>query len=294
MKRVILISLTIFIILGLMLWNYLSMPLGAQKVSYVPASKECFIGKENLWKYCIHKALQGTNGGIVYLFHGRNLDENTWNDDTYYTSLLQKYWAESNQKPPTIVTVSFGPIWLLAPQGHAEKSGLLDLFHNEVIPEVEDKIGVPVYRGVFGESMGGLNSLIVGLKLSSLFQRVAALCPPIYKDSPFSSWQNMKNTIERTGAEPRIILGVLSLAKAFAADNIEWNSIAPLQLIQTVDAKTIPSLYISAPLYDKYGNFEGAESFVTAARKRGIQTSWHPLYGGHCAIDIVSLAQYLL
>lgn len=100
----------------------LTSPYGDQIVDYRPANKECF-QHENL-KYCVFKSGLGTNGNIAYYLHGRNLDESTWNDETFYTSMVQKYWQKKKMRPPIIVAVSYGPIWLLTPKNFKEKSGL--------------------------------------------------------------------------------------------------------------------------------------------------------------------------
>jgi len=47
-------------------------------------------------------------------------------------------------------------------------------------------------------------------------------------------------------------------------------------------------------IYDAYGNYEGTERLAQLARQRGVQTEWHPLYGGHCASDVSSLADFLV
>ena len=61
-----------------------------------------------------------------------------WNDDTYFTSLVQAYWQRPSIKPPTVVVVSYGPVWLLTPQNSKEESGLMDDFVAR-LPEIESK-----------------------------------------------------------------------------------------------------------------------------------------------------------
>lgn len=68
---------------------------------------------------------------------------------------------------------------------------------------------------------------------------------------------------------------------------------SPLALIERA-RPGYPALYLSNGLYDAYGNYEGTERLARVARQRGVRTEWHPLYGGHCAIDIPSLANFLL
>jgi len=65
-----------------------------------------------------------------------------------------------------------------------------------------------------------------------------------------------------------------------------------LALIEQAEA-TYPALYLSNGLYDSYGNFEGTEKLAWVAEERGVETQWHPMYGGHCSIDASSLAAFL-
>ncbi len=294
-KRSMLTISVLFIIFLYWIFVQLSSPSGDQKVSYDPANKECFSGgSTSPWKYCIYSAKQGTNGGVAYLLHGRNLDEGIWNDDTFYTSLVQKVWATRNDKPPRIVSISFGPIWLLTPKMTKQKSGLLQILTDEVIPTIEKKIGSPKYRAVFGESMGGLNSLTLSLRTKNIFSKAAALCPGIYRGSPFDSLTEIQEFLKRTGADPKVIYGIRTLAKDYVSSQEEWDQISPGRLIEFAVPSETAELYLSTALYDKYGNFEGSEILAERAVARGFKMHWRPLYGGHCAVDITSLADFLL
>lgn len=272
-------------------WTWLIRPKGRQKVAYVPASKECHAAGE--WRYCIHRAQQGVNGDIAYLLHGRNLDEHIWNDDTYYTALLQQHWEVSGVTPPTVVTVSRGPLWFLTRKSEHPASGQLDALIETVAPVVEARLGAKGDRIVFGESMGGLNALMLALFEPRFASRVAALCPPLYKASPFDSWSDWWAFLARTGADPRIMFGILGVAQTYLDTADQWKAINPIQQIENVNVAELPELYVSNGLYDRYGNFEGVEHFVGRARARGARVEWRPLYGGHCATDIASLAAFL-
>ena len=141
--------------------------------------------------------------------------------------------------------------------------------------------------------MGGLNVLIAGLSYPSLFAKVASLCPGVYTLSPFASFADIRAAAERTGADPKIIFGIWMLARKYAANDAEWQRISPLALIERASSN-YPALYLSNGLHDAYGNFEGSQRVVNVARAHGINTEWHPLYGGHCATDVASLAAFLL
>ncbi len=290
-KKIIVFGIFLFLLLSIyLIWGKLTRPYGVQRVSFVP-SKSVNFTKGKL-SFAIYSASAGVNQDIIYHFHGRNLDHTIWNDDTYYTSLIQSYWQKSNVKPPTVVLVSYGPEWLLTPKNSRVESGLMDDFVSN-LPLIESKIGKPKNRILLGESMGGLNVLILGLSHPELFSRVASLCPGVYLDSPFSDFNEIKAAIKRTGADPKIALGIYKIAKTYASNEEEWKEISPIHLIKSANVH-YPELYLSCGLYDKYGNFEGTEALANVAILKGVKTQWHPLYGGHCAIDITSLADFLI
>ncbi|AZZ37472.1 esterase [Bdellovibrio sp. qaytius] len=275
-------------------WKTITTPRGEQKVQYTEASKECFAGDaKKSWKYCIYTAKQGTSGDLAYLLHGRNLDENIWNDDTFYTAQLQKYWADEKVQPPKIVTVSFGPVWLLTPKMSLPDSGLLNKFTDEIIPAIENKVGKPKRRLVFGESMGGINSLVLALTTKNIFAKVAAVCPVIYKTTPFVDLSDVKNFLERTGADPRTILGIRILARKYVSNDEEWKKISPIELLETATPSDVPELYLSCGLYDKYGNYEAVEYFAERAKSKNIKVLWRPMYGDHCVVDVKSLGDFI-
>lgn len=292
MKKVLitLIVLVFFAIAGYFVWNRFTSPTGEQKVVFTPAQSQQ-LTSGNL-RYTVYRAENGVGDDVIYYLHGRNLNDSAWNDDTYYTSQIQAYWQRSAVKPPTVVVASYGPVWLLTPKNSMAESGLLDDFIAR-LPEIESKIGKPKRRILLGESMGGLNVLIAGLNHPEMFSKIASLCPGVYLDSPFSDLTAMRVAVKRTGADPKIVFGVRQLAKKYVSNDEEWNAVSPISLVARAD-QTYPELYLSCGIYDNYGNFEGTEALADLALKKGVKTVWHPLYGGHCAIDVASLAEFLV
>jgi pimeloyl-ACP methyl ester carboxylesterase len=281
--------LTLLIVAGYYAWTQMTAPQGNQKVSFIPASKSCHSSGQ--LRYCVYRAKSGTNGNVVYHLHGRNLDEQVWNDDTYWTAMVQASWQQTKILPPTVVVISYGPTWLLVPKGKKQDSGLLEDFMAK-LHDIDKKTGNPKQRLLVGESMGGLNVLIAGLTYPQSFAKIASLCPGVYATSPFASLSTMKGTIERTGGDPKIGFGIWLLAKKYVADEGEWQRISPLDLAKRANGQ-YPALYLSNGLYDAYGNFEGSQMLADKAAQRGVSVEWHPLYGGHCAIDASSLARFL-
>jgi pimeloyl-ACP methyl ester carboxylesterase len=192
-----------------------------------------------------------------------------------------------------VVGVSVGPAGLLAARNAAPKSGLLEVFRDRVLPAVEAQTGPPRARLVFGESMGGVNALAAGLSLPGVFSRVVALCPPIYETSPFAAWGETWDTLKRTGADPKLVLALRALAPDYFADEAAWAAFSPLAAVQGPPPAGAPSLYVSVGLYDAYGSYAGAERLAQDAKRNGWRTAWRPLYGGHCAIDVESVAAAL-
>ena len=273
-------------------WGQVSRPWGAQAVNFKPAEQQC--DQEGQLRYCVHRAAGGVNGDVVYHLHGRNLEAEVWNDPTYFTALLQAYWQNTGVLPPTIISLSYGPVWLLASKGQAGSSGLLDTIWRD-ISAIEARAGPPKRRLLMGESMGGLNSLVLGLSQPKYFDKVAALCPAVYTESPFTPLSRILEGIERTGADPRIVFGIWQLSRDYVANAEEWSRFSPLALIESTSVQQGRlSLYLSAGLYDRYGLYEGTERLAQRAVQRGVPTDWHPLYGGHCAIDVVSLGTFLV
>jgi Putative esterase len=290
-KKIIIISIFLFFSLIIyFIWGKLSSPYGVQKVSFTPSKSEKFT--KGKLSFSIYKSSSGVNEDIIYHFHGRNLDNTIWNDDTYFTSLIQSYWQKLNIKPPTVVLISYGPEWLLTPKNSMVESGLMDDFISN-LPLIESTIGIPKNRILLGESMGGLNVLILGLSHPKLFSRVASLSPGVYLDSPFSDFNKIKEGLKRTGADPKIAFGIYKMAKKYVSNEEEWKGISPIDLIKKANVN-YPELYLSCGLYDKYGNYEGTEALANIANLKGAKTHWHPIYGGHCAIDIATLADFLV
>lgn len=281
--------LILLVLIGYYIWTQLTAPQGNQKVSFIPATKSCH--SSGRMKYCVYRSKSGTNGNIVYHLHGRNLDEQIWNDDTYWTSMVQSSWQQAKILPPTVVVVSFGSTWLLVPKGKKPDSGLLEEFMAK-LPDIDKKTGKPKQRLLLGESMGGLNVLVAGLTYPQSFAKIASLCPGVYAISPFAPFSEMREALKRTGADPKIAFGIWRWSTTHVANEDEWRRMSPIELAKTAN-KDFPALYLSNGLYDSYGNFEGSQMLAEIAGQRGVSVEWHPLYGGHCAIDVSSLARFL-
>ena len=271
-------------------------------------STECFKFEKPLYGgYCIHRPLDKSraSGDILYHFHGLLGTEKYWSSDFYYPEQLREVWEKTGAKIPVVISVSFGGIYLLAEKNESAKSGLFERFRSEILPEIEKSLGMPVGRRLLvGESMGGFNSVQLALK-TNLFQKAALLCVPIYNGlTPFSPEGEIQKYIERTAVwkyysqmAPETVQSSVKdtvfISKMYFPNELAWKKSDPMELAKTVDIASLPSLYVAVGKVDKYAIYESNKTFVDTLMARGATIEWRPQFGGHCSIDIPSLARFL-
>lgn len=254
--------------------------------AHAERATECF--DEKGFTYCV-TADKDKSDTYVYMLHGLGQSAKTWGTPLLTGALLEEQWAE---KAPTVINVSFGPTWLLAQKNGQKDSGLLEVFVGGVLPAIEKKHGVPKHRRLLGESMGAFNALQLALKQGKLFERVAVICPPVVTPSPYDA-DAIEKFIKETKANALLVKGAIALVRNFYETKDDYAKASPLALIETVDPKELPELYVSCGSKDDYGFFPGTKQFVKQAKERKIGVQWHPLLGTHCAMDAVSTAEFL-
>ncbi|MEZ0391967.1 MAG: hypothetical protein ACAH59_07120 [Pseudobdellovibrionaceae bacterium] len=258
--------------------------------------------------YCIHKPVNSTNQDVIYHFHGARGTEAFWQEKYYYPSQIRQYWDDNQLQAPTVISISFGPFWLLAEKNSSEVSGLFEIFVNEIVPKIENSIGgVRGRRIVVGESMGGFNATQMALK-TKLFQKAAFLCAPMVdKVSPYSSPAEIDAFIRASSAwqyytainDQQEVVGsvnsLLQISKIFYPKPEDWAKANPLNLIRGLKSATeLPPIYQTVGFYDPYAIYEGNEVFAKLLTRLSGQLEWHPTWGGHCAFDIPSLSKFLV
>lgn len=262
-----------------------------QKIVYQKPQQKCFEGGRD-WRFCIHTTSTSDPRSLLYVFHGKDQNENLWMKGDNYAALLQKYWQEKGKKIPTVVTLSFGPIWLLTQKTSQQGSGLLDRMQGEVFYRIEKQLGRPQRRYLLGNSMGGLNVLTLAMTMTQHFSKVAALCPPIFPFTPHDSWQKVMAFALDSGAKPKSAVTAVVLGRRYFANNQEWAAFDPLKKSKQVHFSQHQSFYITAGLADRFGLYKGVRTFVKNLQQAGARTLWRPNSGDHCAVDIVSLGEY--
>lgn len=249
---------------------------------------KCFSETQPLpWSFCLNRVPASTSHDVLYYFHGRNGAATWWNDETYYSGDVQRRWAKDGVSPPTVIAVSFGSMWLM------NDTTLLPIFLKDVMARAEAELPHPVGRRMLvGESMGGVNALVVGLKTKGVFAKVAALCPPLPPLSPSASVGEQWRYLRRSSTSVQRAGLMWWFSKRFYESESAWEANFPVPLSAQTDALTT-SFYLSCGLKDEWGCQEGTTLVADRLKQRGANVELHLLPGGHCAIDSESLAAFL-
>ncbi len=254
--------------------------------------------------FCVHAPVTGGSTDVVYHLHGLGGNEMAWQDQWFYTQQIRAEWEASGAAIPTVISISFGPLWLLAEKNTSEASGLFEIFTRQVLPMIEANLGgVKGRRILVGESMGGFNSVQLSLK-TDLFAKVAILGSPMSEVSPFASETDVDAYVKKSSAwryyqkeDPSMVTTAvqrsIELARYFFPSPAEWDQGSPLALAAAKRA-SYPRFYVSVGFYDRYVSYEANERFVNLLRSNGANVEWRPLWGGHLAMDIPSLAKFLV
>jgi pimeloyl-ACP methyl ester carboxylesterase len=255
--------------------------------------------------FCIHRRLSSHNSDILYYFHGLGGDLTYWSGSSFYPAQVRQMWDEKHEDAPIVISISFGQVWLLAQKNSSPYSGLFEALVDNIIPQIEAMLGgLKGRRLLLGESMGGFNSMQLALK-THLFTKVAALCVPM-ADLPFDAdGEAMQKYIEKSTAwqyykdsAPNLMMESVSqmvqLTHTFYPLSSDWDAANPLTLMNSVEIQGLPQLYMAAGAYDRFALFEQDQNFARTLLSRGAQLEWRPQWGGHCAIDIPTLADFLI
>lgn len=238
------------------------------------------------WTYCVHRTPGSTSRDLVVHFHGRRGTARWWNDKTYYTGSLYEHWRSVDAPPPAVVSISFGPLWVLL--------GDTSLAFEAVLERSQERAaefaGHDFERTMLvGESMGGYNALLAGLDHPDRFDKVAALCPPLSTESPFGG-----GVLDRIGQSSlREAFMLLAFSRAFFDDDSDWRDHDPVARIQGGE-RFEPALHLSCGTEDPWGCSGGTRALTEALAQHGDPPEVRLLPEGHCAIDEARLAEFLV
>jgi enterochelin esterase family protein len=126
---------------------------------------------------------------VLYLLHGANNVETSWTQNGKANVILDNLLADGKIKP-MVVAMPFGYAFQRPPGGgrgdaaenKQQREGFTKDFLEDVIPLVESSFRVFAdreHRAIAGLSLGGAQSLAIGLTHTDLFSRIAAFSPAL-------------------------------------------------------------------------------------------------------------------
>lgn len=245
------------------------------------------------WSYCVFQQTGSTNQDIIYFFHGAGGSANDFGQKWY---AFREDLRARGKAMPTVIGISFGPIWLLAEKNSSQQSGLLPYVVGTVMPYMEAKIGgLKGQRFLLSMSMGSFNSSQLILKHPDLFAKAAMACPAISTLSPFAPQAVVDEFISSTpGAERLKVIGNMRMQRTYFPTQEDWSKANPLLIGVTHINELTPPIYLSGDTHDDYGFFKGGETFAQIIRsKRGNSSTWTVHDGGHCVRDQAAMARFL-
>ena len=239
----------------------------------------------------------------MYFLHGIGGNELNWEQEWRFSGQIRREWAKNNAKRPTVVTLSYGPNWLLAKKNPSPLSGLFEATTDQVIPMVEGSLGgLKGRRILMGYSMGGFNAIQLALN-TNLFDKVALVCAPVTGVSAYAPQEDITKFIESSYAwqyhsngDPSVVTQAVQLmikvSQAFFPTPDLWSMVAPLNIVKKTTTKS--QFYITAGIHDRYAIYEGNIAFVESLKSSSIPVEWHPQWGDHCTMDIPTIADFLV
>lgn len=255
--------------------------------------------------YCIYTPVVDRSRDVLYVLHGHKGSQLDWEDPWNFTEQIRQEWKARRARRPTVISLSFGSTWLLAEKNASPYSGLFEALTQQVMPSLEKSIGgVRGRRIVMGISMGGFNTVQLALK-TRLFNKAAALCAPMSEVSPFASNEEIETNLQKSSAYQywkdsdqqavhNAVFTSVQLAKGFYPTQADFDKANPLVLAANSNWTNRTALYVTAGFYDVYALYEGNQKFVDLLRGNHMYVEWHPMWGGHCVMDIPSLSRFLV
>lgn len=232
------------------------------------------------WDYHCHKltSVEGANvclhakgkpSSTLWYFHGAGCNQDVLQnaktcipskDGTSEKELMTKL------DNVTVVTLSFGPIWLVDPthpkeKGTADPDATIKNFTEKILPEIDRLAGGALprpFKGI-GHSMGGFNLGQLALN-TTLFEATVLVHPFIPDCDVFS------DEIINEDCLPDMLLNFSPLIAEPAFKKKHWKAIDLLVLAKTA---TTSRMLVMATNKDEFGLFTGPKAFATLMMARG-------------------------
>lgn len=259
----------------------------------VQAKETCGeITQPNPYKFCISKTPGSSNTDVLFYLHGGS---GSGHEGKGIVDRLAKTWKRQKHEAPVVITVSFGPLWLLVGRNNSPNSGLLEIFIESIIPEMEKRaVGGPAKRRLLaGYSMGGFNSAQVLFNVpAGFFAKTAVICPAMIDLSPWASRSAIAQHAKDLGIPVQTLNNLVATVQHFVDDEVFYQTeVDPIALARThLQGKT--DLLVAVNEDDEVFR-DGGEKFIKAAASAGVSIESQSWKGGHCKTDVAKLAKFL-
>lgn len=281
-------------------------------LSFNVQAQDCFEQTQPLpFSYCIYESAGSQNPDVLYYLHGINGQVKSWSEPTSFSHALYDLWEQNDQEAPTVVTFSFGPQWFLAQKNASPVSGLFEYTQAVVLPLLEQKMKHKTgKRMMMGISMGAVNTIQLGFKPQTSrvveLSKLAIICAQMSEVSPYSGEQALADYLRQTQVyryyqslnntavvEDRFYFAI-NVARKVWPKAEDFATADPLVLAKEFAPTHSTEVYVSAQVKDRYANFEANQVFKNILLNNQIPTTWQPVWGEHCDIDLKSLADFLI
>ncbi|KYG63808.1 hypothetical protein AZI86_13375 [Bdellovibrio bacteriovorus] len=243
------------------------------------------------YKYCYTTYNRTPTSAVLYYLHGGGGDEHEW---TQISQSLNKSWGQDAAGAPVVVNISFGPYWLLVPENSSAQSGLVEIFGNTIIPQMEKLVlgRAAQKRWLMGLSMGGFNGAqVIGNLPAGTFQRALLACPAIVDLSPWASDNELLDYVKKHGADLRTLKAIAQIAQPFVPDSATWHEvISPFTLLTPI-RQNVSSLFIATNQQDRTFQY-GGNLFAKKIREQKSDVKFESWSGGHCHLNGEAIKKY--
>ena len=251
--------------------------------------------------YCVNETDRTKNPDILYYLHGAfpaGIPDPEKASIAPGNDLLT-LWEQAHVERPTIVSISWGPTWVL-------KDDKLAAFESEIVPQLEALLTPAAggHRMVLGASMGGLNAFHAWTRMPHLFQAAAFQCPAFTPFSPFAnglekvrraheiaslSTRGAVQQVKDTPGHYEQLDRFAEIFSPFFASTEEWLAYQPPAVTALLDGRALPPAYLIYNAQDQFG-FDGAPEIAAA----GLPITSERQSGKHCTGNwTIGLARFL-
>jgi pimeloyl-ACP methyl ester carboxylesterase len=222
-------------------------------------------------RYCHYRTAPNPQY-TIWFFHGAGDSERIFEYSPFsresYVELVGRLGAVD------IVTVSYGPIWLLTNVDERSlnpKDATVDIFRMNIIESLSSLLGLAPRRVAMGHSQGGTNVATICAARPDLWSKCILLNPMLPSCNPFSAWPVCPPVLGPLGAFGPNFLVRANYTKA------QWPVVQPMVLLASARSrphKSLPQFFVTACKDDEFGLYFGPKAWAEKAAELGFFSEW--------------------